>query len=793
LLKPLLRLWSRPATRTLPIFGVLGAIGAVALTVEMVERRGPSPADAAPTEMSKGDPVAQREPVAAALHRDPLEARGAVADGGATRELSAKDEPRDVGQGDSAQGAAAAQILVPIEGSKTAEEPEQPRQQLAALPREDDIALPGPTSNLKRPPPLDLAAMAGTPADGSALKRFIDLYRKGDVKGGDAAVASVTDPSARTTLEWVAIRTNSKSLSFDRIAAFMKAHPRWPSSTWLRRRAEEALLRDRRPKTVVKAFFDKEKPVSAAGKVALARVLKAEGKDSEAGALIRSAWRDDTMGSEMEAAIIEDFKDALTRADHRNRMERLLFKEENGAALRAAAKAGADYTALAKARIAVANEAKNALSLLDGVPASVRSDTSYAYGRVLYLRRKNKLDDAVKLLAEVSPDPAVLVDGDEWWVERRIIARKLLDANEPQKAYDVVSRHGAETEAKKIEAEFHAGWIALRFLKDPAKAAEHFAKAKEFAETPISVARVAYWEGRAAEAAGNTATARQFYERAGKYPITYYGQLARTKLGLSEFALRRPPPGDLDMLEKYEAVRGIRLLYEAEATDLALPLIIDLGQRLEATHLDALGALVASYKDARTMVLLGKAATQKGQPLDAVGFPTMGIPQFTPAGEPVEKPMVYAIARQESIFDAKAVSHAGAKGLMQLMPATAKRTAKVVGLSFDVRRLTTDPAYNAKIGADHLRHLVDEWRGSYILTFAAYNAGSGNVKKWIDAYGDPRSAEVDPIDWVERIPFTETRNYVQRVMENLQVYRNRLGGEEALLIDGDMRRGAKKR
>ncbi len=790
MLKSLLRFWSRPAKRSLPIFGVMGTVAAVALTVEVVELREPPRVDRTAVEIARGSPTGTDS------------AGAAMADGSVLQEL-AQDETK---------------VLLPLEASKAAAQPQQPSQQLAALPPDktdkagaadepqqvrpqlaalppdaEEIIKPNMTGNLKRPPPLDLAAPASSPADGSALKRFIDLYRKGDIKGGDAAEAAITDPGARAVLEWVAIRTNGKTIGFERIAAFMKAHPRWPSAALIRRRAEEALLRERRPKTVIKAFFDKEKPVSAAGKVALARVLKADSKEREANALIRSAWRDDTMGSELEAAIADEFKDGLTRADHRNRMERLLFKEENGAALRAAARAGTDYVALAKARIAVADEAKNALALLDAVPDSVKSDTSYAYARVLYLRRKNKLDEVVQLLAAVSPDPAVLVDGDEWWVERRIIARKLLDANEPQKAYDVVRGHGAETEAKKIEAEFHAGWIALRFLNDAGKAATHFAKAKEFAETPISVARVAYWEGRAAELSGNRDAARRHYGDASKYPITYYGQLARTKLGMSEFVLRRPPPGDLEALEKYEAVRGIRLLYEAGAADLALPLLIDLAQRLDASHLDALGELVASYKDARTMVLFGKAATQKGQPLDAVAFPTMGIPQFTPAGEPVEKPMVYAIARQESIFDPKAVSHAGAKGLMQLMPATAKRTAKQVGLSFDVKRLTTDASYNAKIGADHLRHLVDEWRGSYILTFAAYNAGSGNVKKWITAYGDPRSADIDPIDWVERIPFSETRNYVQRVMENLQVYRNRLGGQEALLIEGDMRRGARNR
>jgi soluble lytic murein transglycosylase len=207
----------------------------------------------------------------------------------------------------------------------------------------------------------------------------------------------------------------------------------------------------------------------------------------------------------------------------------------------------------------------------------------------------------------------------------------------------------------------------------------------------------------------------------------------------------------------------------------------------DAGHLDALGDLAAEKKDARSLLALGKAAVQRGLPLDLHAYPTIGIPSFDPVGDRVEKAMVYAIARQESAFDPRAQSGVGARGLMQLMPATAKRTAQRFGLGFDVDRLIEDPVYNAKIGSAHLGELMDDWKGSYILTFASYNAGGGNVKKWIDAYGDPRRPGVDPIDWVERIPFSETRNYVQRVMENLQVYRHRLEERSAYLFEGDLR------
>jgi soluble lytic murein transglycosylase len=225
--------------------------------------------------------------------------------------------------------------------------------------------------------------------------------------------------------------------------------------------------------------------------------------------------------------------------------------------------------------------------------------------------------------------------------------------------------------------------------------------------------------------------------------------------------------------------QGLKKLYEAGMRDLAITLSSDLASRLaDAAHLDALGHLVTDARDPRALLTVGKTAVQRGFPLDLHAFPTLGIPAFEPVGDRVEKAMVYAITRQESAFDPSAQSSAGARGLMQLMPDTARRTAKRFGVDFDLGRLL-DPAYNAKLGAAHLGELMDDWKGSHILMFASYNAGGGNVSKWIKAYGDPRSPNVDPIDWVERIPFSETRNYVQRVMENLLVYRSRLGERSA--------------
>jgi soluble lytic murein transglycosylase len=257
-------------------------------------------------------------------------------------------------------------------------------------------------------------------------------------------------------------------------------------------------------------------------------------------------------------------------------------------------------------------------------------------------------------------------------------------------------------------------------------------------------------------------------------------------------ALRSAPEGDpgREAFKRLTAAQGLQLLYRIGAPDLALPLYAELAQRLtDAGQLEALGDLALEQRDSRGLLAVGKVAVQRGFPLDQHAYPTIGIPAFEPVGARVDKAMVYAIARQESAFDPRAQSQVGARGLMQLMPATAKRTAERFGVGYNLDKLLDDPSYNAKLGSAHLSELMQDWKGSLILTFASYNAGGGNVKKWIDAYGDPRQAHVDPVDWVERIPFSETRNYVQRVMENLNVYRHRLGSRDRLITESELRRG----
>ncbi|MBM6580260.1 lytic transglycosylase domain-containing protein [Microvirga sp. BT689] len=608
------------------------------------------------------------------------------------------------------------------------------------------------------------------------LAGIFKAYRDNDLTEAQILKTKLSHPAAHALSEWFAIRSGTP-VGFDRIMAFQKDYPDWPVTSQLRRRSEDTLLAERRSPPQVRYFFSKQPPLTAAGRIALAFALKADGLEQEANDTIRHAWREDTFGPDIERRILDRFPGVLTQADHRFRMERLLLKENWGGAQRAAGYAGRDHELLVKARMAVFQGKKKAQKAFAAVPASLRDDPSYLFSRALLQRRSNNLAEAASIIMQAPRDPELRVDGDEWWAEQRLITRELLDKGDAKTAYDVASHHAAESPVQQIEAEFHAGWIALRFLNEPAKAVQHFAAVAKTASTPISISRIAYWQGRAAEAAGEAQNARLFYERAADQPTTYYGQLAQAKLGRT-IALRKVAPLTEDERKAFDArvpVQALQWLQQIGEQDLTLSLYSDLAQTLsDPGQLDALAGLATSQQNPRAVLVIGKTALQRGFPLDQHAYPLAAIPDFVSVGDEVEPAMVYAIARQESAFNPRAISSAGARGLMQLMPATAMRTAKRFGVGFDLKRLIEDPSYNAKIGSAHLGELMEDWKGSHILAFASYNAGGGNVIKWVRSYGDPRKPDVDEVDWVERIPFYETRNYVQRVLENLRVYRQRL-------------------
>ncbi len=626
------------------------------------------------------------------------------------------------------------------------------------------------------PLPVARPAAASLPPDLAATKQAIELVREGKPTEATLIATSIGDPVAQKLVEWSLLRGPESEVRLERYAAFIRAHPNWPSIPLLRRRAEAKLWQDRHDAATVRRFLGEKRPTSSLGRLAFARMLKAEGDEAGAAREVRAVWRSAELSAALGAAVLDEFRDELIHTDHAARMDWRISAKDFGAAMREAKRLGVDEMAIVKACAAAETDSTKAGALLDAVPSEARRDIGFTLCRVHWLVRRNEFAAAATSVLAASSEDLRHQDTDEWWRERRLLARGLIDLGDSKTAYRVVCE-AALPANPYYRAEFHfmAGWIALRFLDDPAVALTHFALIDEGSVDPIVRARAAYWRGRAAEAIGQFEEMRAQYEAAARYPTAYYGQLARARLGLGESALRDPPPAPAHGIAR-ELLHAADILYEIGERDLVASFVSDLAnESSDPATIGALGQLTAHYNDARAMLLIGKTALARGLAMDQYAFPDIGVPPYSPIGPPLDPSIVYSIVRTESAFDQRDKSPAKAVGLMQVTPEAGRDTAKRFGVAYDWNGLVYDPVYNTQMGAAEVAALLKEYRGSYIMTFAGYNAGRGRVKQWVAQHGDPRDPNVDAVDWVERIPFAETRNYVQRVMENLQVYRTRFG------------------
>lgn len=615
------------------------------------------------------------------------------------------------------------------------------------------------------------------PGELGVLQKAIALAHKGKLSDASALAKSLSDPAAQKLVEWVALRDGDSQARFDRYQGFIRANPDWPNAS-LRRRAEARLWQERGDDATVRGFVG-EQPTGAMGRLALARVLMNDGARDAAEREVRAAWRSGELSAEIEAAVLDTFDGVLTRADHVARMDRRIGKKDFGGAMRSARRLGDGAVSIVKACASAESKSSNARKLLDAVPSEARDDLGYKLCRIQLLLRNDGVATATEVALSAAPDALQDQDNDEWWRKRRTLARKLLDLGDAKAAYAVVSSAAApENPFYRADTHFMAGWIALRFLDDPATALKHFAYIDEGTTNPIVLARAGYWRGRAYEAAGQTGLMQANFQAAARHSTAYYGQLARARLGLSETELRSPPEPSHE--RSAEVLRAAEFLYTLGERELALSFLTGFAdQSDDAPGIAAIANLAVRNSDARAVMLVGKAGLARGLPFEVYAFPDIGVPHYQPIGPSLDRSLVYSIVRTESEFNQQDVSPAKAVGLMQITPEAGRDTAKRFSVGYDWKRLVNDPVYNTQMGAGELAALLKDYRGSYIMSFAGYNAGRGRVQEWVARYGDPRDAKVDAVDWVERIPFSETRNYVQRVMENLLVYRARFGESEA--------------
>lgn len=589
-------------------------------------------------------------------------------------------------------------------------------------------------------------------------------------------------------VRWSAYNSPRSGASFEEITSFMESSADWPLMSQLQRRAEEAITAAT-PNDRILAWFKDHEPVTVDGGMAYARALLAAGQQDAAVKVIRSSWVEGGFGIMQERQFLTQFGDYLRPEDHWRRLDRLLWDKQEGPAGRMLLKVSAAQRALAQARLGLQDGKSNPEPLLAAVPKELRDDPGLIYDRVRWRRQKDMDEDAIDLLSHPARNQ---VRPDLWWQERGILARRALQKGMISRAYQVAADHALDAKTTQFaDAEFLAGWISLRFLDDRETAITHFQRMWDKVTTPLSRSRAAYWMGRTAEALGDPAAARQWYMQGARYPTAFYGQLSSSRLDDHHWPLPADPlptAEDTRRFETRELVKAIRIMLDVGERDNLRAFFLRLNDVTQTPGERALvGQLALQGGRDDLAVTVARRADRDSVFLVNAGWP---VPPISAEDGP-EKALVLALIRQESGFMADVQSPVGARGLMQLMPATAEKLARALKVKFNPGKLD-DPDFNVRLGRAYLSDLLDDFEGSYILTLVGYNAGPARARKWIREYGDPRDPSVDVIDWIEMIPFTETRNYVQRVMESVSIYRRKLGKVTGTSFEQDLKRWARR-
>ncbi|WP_290979006.1 lytic transglycosylase domain-containing protein [Hyphomicrobium sp.] len=647
-----------------------------------------------------------------------------------------------------------------------------------------------------------LLSWAPAPSDAAALRDSVAAVRAKDMAAFTAAKTNIADPVGRTLAEWIRLRAGLGEPQEFR--SFLREHPSWPDRSTITEGFEEAVFTRGGSANAIKSYFAEGQPETGAGYAALASANLAEGNTGEARKLAARVWREMNLPPDLENGFLDRFGNLLTPADHKWRFDRLITDDVRYAGNRK------DRVALAKrlipllptgeqkkaaARLAVFNKASNAEALMSALPPGSRDDTGLAFHKAQLLRKAGKIEEAAEIILAIPPDPNKIAALDEWWGERRELAYGALKTGNPKLAYELVKDAGPLTVNPRKDQTFMAGWIAFRYLKKPRIAESHFKDMANAADGPLSRAKAAYWLGRVEEALGDKASANAQYRIAASNPDTFHGLLAMQMLEPGRTRLDITPPA-------FPTAAQIRKL---TTSDVAHALVFadkaNLSREITRTFLAGLRnsaameaevgmvAYLAQELDDQQMSLrIAKIAIGKGQNLLTYGYPLKTFPGYTPLRSPPELPFLLGIARQETEFNSQIVSGAGARGLLQVMPMTARHVCKDYKIKCQIPRLLSDTQYNVTISSAYIGDRMDEFGGSYVLGLAGYNAGPGRARQWIREFGDPRDQNVDPIDWIERIPITETRDYVTKVLANIQIYRARLGMKNPLRLQQDLLR-----
>ncbi len=620
-----------------------------------------------------------------------------------------------------------------------------------------------------------LSAAAQSPR-AATLAAALEAVRSSDWDQALALAATLPDQQARDVITWHWLRAPQGR--FEDYLAFLARNGDWPGLPLMRRRGE-ASIPEGASLSQLRAYFGPEAPQTGIGALRLADALRANGQGDDADALIVRAWRLFSLNPELEAIYQQRFG-TLLAPHHVARLDQLLWDGSTAAAARMLPLVDSGWQRLAEARIALRNDENGVDALIAAVPARLADDPGLAYERYRWRLNKRRWASAIELMEERSTSADSLGRPEYWAARRADLARDLMRDDDDRLAYRVAARHHLpppDDYDDYSELEWLAGYIALRKLGDASTALTHFQRFSPTVTSPISAGRAGYWQGRAYEALGQSDNARAAYLRGAQHQTAFYGQLAAERIGLA------PDPALLGQ-EVYpdwrtqpfmstSVLQAALLLHEAGERDLAERWMVHLSERLTLEERGALADLAFHLREPHIALRLAKWAASEGQILQRAYHP---VTEIADAGLGIHPALALAIARRESEFDPEVISGAGALGLMQVMPRTGQETARQLGLPYSRERMLTDPSYNAQLGSEYLRRQIEDFGTALTLIAAAYNAGPSRPTAWIERFGDPRSDSVDVIDWIEHVPFTETRNYIMRVTESRVVYGMRLAG-----------------
>ncbi len=616
-------------------------------------------------------------------------------------------------------------------------------------------------------------------------RRAFNALDKGKLNLVETYAERGSDTVLSKVLQGYAMAAPESGYSFGRISAFISKNPAWPGLRSIRAAAEKKMP-DNLPLPQIVSWFSQYPPITLEGFYRYADAMNRLGFADNAQKAVRARWIEGNLNAKEQDDFYARFSSLLSAEDIKARVDRLLWKNERTLARRLFSHLSETDKALAEARIYVASKKEIPDSVEERLPPDAENDAGILYQRLQQCVKNNDNDDAYEILLNA---PDNLGNPEAWWAQRHIMARRAIEDHEYTLAYRLASHHGQTTPRSLVHAEFLSGWLALRYLDKPDDALRHFQNLYDNASTPISRARGAYWMGRANEALGQKDAAVQAYSDAAVFSTTYYGQLALARLQESPVLVARadPPPSEISR-SSFFAQDHIRAIERLSAIDEDRRAAAFFRAALEVTSrredFIMLTEVASRIRRPDLGIQTVKAANQKNILVQNGGFPI--ISAHIPA-QP-EPALTHALIRQESMFNPDAASAAGARGLMQVMPRTAREICRRLGLRYKEGELD-NPFYNLQIGTAFATRQIGQFDGSYILALAGYNAGPKRVKEWIEEFGDPRDTDVDPIDWIEQIPVSETRNYVQRIMESLQVYRSKLaGGQAPLLIINDLKR-----